>query len=66
VESRFFDDAVHEFMLATLRANIGGRIFERNRAKFLTNVGPKPANSRRWRKEADKECVAENLLDQLA
>jgi hypothetical protein len=47
VESRFFEDAVHEFMLrvadigihalATSRANIGGRIFERNRAKFVTD-----------------------------
>jgi hypothetical protein len=42
VESRFFDDAVHEFMLATLRANIGGRIFERNSGEifdqFLTKT----------------------------
>jgi hypothetical protein len=52
VESRFFEDAVHDFMLcvagigvhtlATSRANIGGRIFERNSGEifdqFLTKT----------------------------
>jgi hypothetical protein len=48
VESRFLEDAVHEFMLrvadigihtlATSRANIGGRILSEIRAKFLTKT----------------------------